>query len=665
MKLFGDGGLKGFLAYHGEKILFFGACLLAVLLILNGFNKRQALETSKSPSSLKSNVDRTREHIDGFKWSQDYEGERDSDQEFLVRAKETTKPISTTSYEMQQQLRPPVSPPPGRRDDPVLLAATELQVRPGYGALSTSNRSRINRPDDNAPFSAVDLDEEPIDPDDEDIRPLPGRQMSAGRTRFSSNDKPKGIYFVAVTALVPLREQFVNYQTALRNASGFDPGRDVPSIYDWELQRATVGEDGAEPQWKTVAKLSEILDNRQSGIANRNPMVEGADDFDPRFRDPNLTMDVPNISARSIGDLVIHDRIARLTDELKAKAAAEQDADDARDPMRGPRRGGPRPGRPGEGMMDDGMMMDPSMYEGGRPPMMMQGRPGGREMMGSRAAATDISGDMAVDEVPEYRMFRYIDQEVDPGTAYQYRLRLVWDDPNKPMMASGPGLNTLEPTVQERITSVDLNAEGRSTDFSETSHVVRVREGSTMLVGSVQPPDYTSLRVDNQTLSIRGPYKEPVAQVMAVEFDQERASDIPIEKEIRRGFVGNFFERELWVPIFWKGHLKREDHVFRMDNLVVDIRGGETPDESLLERRDGPRVNEYADLLTAPGRLLVREPSGAMRIRHEFEDSEAFLELAEAIKPEEKQPTEGMMPERGMPPGFPGRPPEGGEGFRE
>ena len=182
-----------------------------------------------------------------------------------------------------------------------------------------------------------------------------------------------------------------------------------------------------------------------------------------------------------------------------------------------------------------------------------------------------------------------------------------------------------------------------------------------MLVGKVQPADFTSLRVNDRTVAIRGPYKEPVAQVMAVEFDQERASDIPIEREVRRGFVGNFSVKELWVPIFWKGHLKQEPHEFRMDNLVLDIRGGHAPDEALLEKRE-VRTSEYADLLTAPGRMLIREPSGAMRIHHEFEDSEAFEELAAAIAPEEKRdeemPMRGGMPElRGGPPpeaGFPG-----------
>ena len=94
--------------------------------------------------------------------------------------------------------------------------------------------------------------------------------------------------------------------------------------------------------------------------------------------------------------------------------------------------GGPmggRPGAPGQADSGDGStegsrMMPPGMNPGMNPDMM-SGAMGGRMMGGM----TGVGGE-AMAQLPEYRMFRFVDTTVEPGKTYRYRVRISLRNPN-------------------------------------------------------------------------------------------------------------------------------------------------------------------------------------------------------------------------------------------
>lgn len=109
----GEGGIKGFLARHVEKLLFGLIVGLATMIVWSGFSNREGIPASKTPDKLKSEITRSTSHIESFSWDQHYRDKRSpkDTSDIMARAAQTLEKMSEDSYAMQVLINPPVSPP--------------------------------------------------------------------------------------------------------------------------------------------------------------------------------------------------------------------------------------------------------------------------------------------------------------------------------------------------------------------------------------------------------------------------------------------------------------------------------------------------------------------------------------------------------------------------
>ena len=435
------------------------------------------------------------------------------------------------------------------------------------------------------------------------VRPIPNQAFGGERSRNRRTDSGEGVYFVSITGLVPVRRQLEEYQNRLLNLRGHDPGRDAPTYVNWLLQRATVSKDGETGRFRRVAVYSKLegKDRFVGREASFSMGQEGADNFDQVFSYPVLATRVPNIEVRNPEELFIHDRIAELTIEEQEKKAQMRD------------RGSDDP-TTGDG--EDGIWGDPQAGPDGRERRFESDyRPDGGEARPREGGSNffrqgQIRGDTPLEDAPEYYMFRYVDTKVAPGQRYKYRLKLIIEDPNAPNDGNAPQPETMEASVADRLsrTKVPPNRTffGRVGDYSAESPIVRVRPGQTVLAGEVRPASSLVVRDTGQLFSKPG--ADSVAKLLALKFDAKRAVDIPGEVVVRPGSVVDF-RKEVEVPLYTLGVLKKEKHHFQFETVVLDIRGG---DEAKL------------DFLSRPGEVLVWDESGGISVLNQLEDAALY-----------------------------------------
>jgi len=89
--------------------------------------------------------------------------------------------------------------------------------------------------------------------------------MGGGYGMARSSEAGKGVYFVAVTGLIPFRQQLEVYQSSFLNASSFSPGRDVPTYVSWVLELSPVAAGSDKRQWKRITLKTAENSERELG----------------------------------------------------------------------------------------------------------------------------------------------------------------------------------------------------------------------------------------------------------------------------------------------------------------------------------------------------------------------------------------------------------------
>lgn len=686
---FGEGGLKGFLGRHIEKLLFGLIVTVAAMMVWSGFSNREGISSSKDPTKLTDEATRATSHINGFSWDGHYRDKRSPKDasDLSSRAAQTLQKMSEDAYATQKLIAPPVSTPRTRRTDPDLLAVIDLTATAGHGALvkptfRSENRNAgeegaeefFDQAGESDPLAGQDLD-----PDK--FRPVPsGFNLAGSREggRSGSSDAGKGVYFVSVTGLVPYREQLKIYQSSFLNASAFNPSRDAPRYLSWKLERSPVKPGSDERKWTSITLGMAQARAKKLGTMGGGMGGRSDQSIDPRAMDPALTCFSPPLLARDMEELCRHDSILTLAEameEMKAEAEAElaaansaaeeggeegeEDADAMDiDPSALPSGGGGMRGGEmgfaggemgyGGGEMGGGEMG----YGGGEmgyggPPQGYGGEMGRQQfgggnsfvaMGGSSGGAADPS------KVPEFKMFRYIDLDVESGQSYVYRLKLYVEDPNLPQLEQAePPENALEgQVIQRRKKLKAAEAAGkkrrfyRLTDYSDESNMVSIKAGQRLLAGPVTPARPTLPRGGEGLAFIRTG-EEPTADAMALEFDIQRAADIPGQLKVRRGKVAHFKVDNTEVLRPSLNMLEKiEDHRFKVNTMVLDLRGG---------------GDHKFDELTEPGEFLVMDSRGRLVVLNELDDAEDF---ESNIFPEKVEGNRGGGEFGGPPPGFGG-----------
>ena len=229
-----------------------------------------------------------------------------------------------------------------------------------------------------------------------------------------------------------------------------------------------------------------------------------------------------------------------------------------------------------------------------------------------RGASEEGSSSEDLEKVTEFKLFRYFDATVEPGKSYRYRVRLVLEDPNNPLNEmQKPTPRALEPAVAARIHNESVNLkEGqikwyRFTDWSETSSVIRVPSAQSLLAGQVTSAGHA--RRGNITFT--NPRREPSVKVLVLQFDKEKAADVPAEIELYRGSQANAVTDVEYLRPTEFDLEKLTGYNVQSDAIVLDMLGGD-------------RIGGLD--LTTPGEMLVLDSQGNLVMHNEMDDLQQY-----------------------------------------
>jgi hypothetical protein len=598
---------KQFLFQHVEKILFAVACVFFLLLLFSGYRSRHVFDTARDPQHLTQHVSGAESYIDRPRWETVYKPNRDRELGLTRRAEEALTDVSITDYPTPMPWKPLVFPPQTKRADPELYPVRELVVKAGYGALAV-------RPDIEGPQGRLrpGAAEEPIK--ENVTRALPAEdEIQLHQTVESSAGVAKGCFFVCLTGVIPFQEQVDQYSACFRDAMGHDPVRDYPRYFTYKVERAEVTGSDEPPNWVDLGWPT-LTDKalRESWAISPTEMA------DPKYVIQsdgflNSGFQLPPILRQDLGQWALHPKIPRTTPdqfmgEQRAEMAEEQREPTEADPFDPAFRGDmrEREGEPAEG----------DMAQAGSPMFrhrMHRGHPaeeGTRFYEGSEGRGGER------DPLTELKLFRFFDFQVQPGKSYRYRVQLWLEDPNFPReersnVSQSMLSNEAAARIRKRMAIPGLIRHYRAGQWSDPSDIISVPTGRQLLVGKVTPPGRFAIR--GQNVRVAKPYEEPVARVVALQWDDERAANIPVQTEVRRGSLANFTLDAEYLMATESTLETLPEYPFRLDMVVLDIVGG----EPLTSRN-------RSDELVSPGEMLLLDSSGNFIMCNELDDAEAF-----------------------------------------
>lgn len=493
---------------------------------------------------------------------------------------------------------------------------------------------------------------------------------------------------VAVKFLIPFKKQWQEYEDALKgNPQYVNEQRDMPKYVFFKVERADVTDDpNADP-----ATLKWELQSTNNAL--KLPFAKDAEwaSIPPELIDPaaiaapeqlasghptmQLTLPVPPVLLSDVKKLAGHSEINWAmtgygTEGPGMQPNTEGPEDVAPEGPEGPENpenalaGATGPG--GYGPMGE----RGGGYSGGSAYGPPGGYGGGYSGGYGSGAGGGYGGNPAL--LPTYKLFRYIDFDVQPGRKYRYRVALTLEDPNHPRlpdaMATGSGASTYggaggpgaeygggtgSTTVEPNPASLDKDVEARlrelaktekkngdrrmwyrETDWSEPSPVVQLPEPIKYLGGAVVAARPTQVGSAYLTLN------EPTAKTIVVDLDDRYAAEVFAEEEVQRGSVLNFTkDAEALHPLKLE-FVDLKEHPFETDALVVDIRGGEKlPGGDVKNPIYAP--GEIA-LIDHSGRLVVQSEASDLKLWHRYGKIEPKIE---ETKPEEEYP--GALPGEG------------------
>jgi len=368
--------------------------------------------------------------------------------------------------------------------------------------------------------------------------------------------QPEGrvVPYVIVTGLIPVAKQQAEYRSRFEACGFRDPKRDSPLWCDFEIERSSVGANGKEAWTKIdlAAVAKNVLADRGDGAVGGDlaSFQLGAGE-DARSRQTTPLPFCSGLPPRiddtwELGDL--HPWVVERLVERLAKVAAGQETvpQEAANPL--PGREGPDFGGPEE------RPPDPIMAE-------------------------------AKADLPAYRMFRFIDTDVEPGGTYRYRVRLkVWNpnyDRNPERMR--PHLTDPSLALETKLAS----AEGKPSPAASVPETTRV------VVAPLSRSEIKDLKLKQGTYEI----------LVLAPRDPTRELD-PFAL---RGLVG---DPGVEINVDEKLNLKNQKDrarglAIKTERMLVDARGRQE------DRREGPAEKEKPPgVIPEPLDLLVMRKDG-------------------------------------------------------
>ncbi len=655
--------IKQFFVQHFEKFLVGLFVVVSVFLIYSGLQLPNFLE-QEQPNKLNEKATRVKLAIDDDH-TEEIIPERIPTFDILGQTKKIASAVDSGAYKWEKTLESQNEQSIVRRQDPNLLPPLDLRT---HGVLTTiaikgsltagdyplallepadpvvkvekpKRRKKKARPnpmmggdygmDSSMDYSMMNdmMSSEPM------VATTPVRTFDAdfdfGMRPKAGEDKryprPALGLFIAGTALLPHREIYEAYELALKDADAYDPRRDTPVYFNFEVQRADV----------TDTPVDKLTDEDWTKIWNMKRYAELADGFWAGFadeivpedyREDQLTPWIPPVLLDDYRPYSTHPKIPMATqteiEKLKAEAEAENGApiedfkfsSDEDVKLNAP------------GMRSMGPMTTSDMgggYGGYGGSMM-----GGGMMMFSR-------GKVEQDPV-EYKLMRFYDfagssifkNAPKQGRTYVYRLRYSVNDPNFPIAAAmQPKTSSLSPDVARRVMDKMADAkQAKERDFQRWSEWSAPSEPATLplseevFAGQVSPGSTATLTMAGRSVEYQR--DAPTAKLVVSQFLPDQGAKMAMEMTVTEGSVLNQKAEfgDIVDPIALEVR-KLPNPEFKSNSIIVDL--------------DGGRELKIAEDLTEPSLVLLFDSSGQLRLSDDVNDQEFYRIKSFAAEKEE------------------------------
>ena len=207
-------------------------------------------------------------------------------------------------------------------------------------------------------------------------------------------------------------------------------------------------------------------------------------------------------------------------------------------------------------------------------------------------------------------LFRFFDFSATQGRRYQYRVRLVLNDPNHQI---APRYLARE-VVDRRSAMKPSQRFRRFADWSEPSAPIAVPFAGRLVVGRATAALPRKLS------------GEPKVTALVKTFDQGKAAAAATELvEYVRGTVGNITASIEIFKLVDRELELIENYRFTTESSILDIRGGKKLSK-----------NNNEDL-TAPGHILVLTRTGKLVVQSELKEEMEYDEYRELFEEEESR----------------------------
>lgn len=490
---------------------------------------------------------------------------------------------------------------------------------------------------------------------------------------------PETAHFIAGTALVPHRKLVDAYKLAFENAQGVSAVRDLPTYWEFEVERADVTDKPADQltdaDWKKVITFSEFEKQykRWAGTAA---------DFTPaEYADPALTWPLPPLMLHDNLRFAVHPALPLPEPGRRGQlggygglaaqrptplANEETDAEDTEgeEPADGDAAAAPQPpgARPGIGMGPralgaglggaagfGGAYGGGSPYGGGgespygaggeSPYGAGGGSPygaGGGSPYGGGAGSpygagggSPFGAGLAAVQ-PEHKLVRFYDfadpknpNSPKPGRKYVYRVHIAVEDPNFPMNPLlQPPMRTLSPEVYARVSKKDLASKD-----DPTKRDPRLWSDWSEASAPVSLPDLTRVYV--------GPV-QPADMAVARRSGQQGAQPVEYQRNPPQAEVvalqwDKALAANLIVPLETRPGtvLAKTTEAQVIDPMDLTVRKTESRRVNaqgvILDAFGGDELPLAEDeAITAPGILLMFDTQGKLQVLDEIDHMQRY-----------------------------------------
>ncbi len=645
--------IKQFFVLHVEKMILAVVAIFALFLIYQGL-QLEDFRKEYQPDKLETDAKDVRESIDEDH-TEAIIPEREPAFNIVAQTNQSQKPVDFSAYKLVHTWERKDIDSTIRREDPEIVPPRDLIVRSYVGSIAARSRSEFypladleaaERPekveekkppkresrrrgrgggeggmygddemmmDDLGEMDMTDdyMEDESMagssqtwklgDDVNFGIKPAPVPTLQSSSTK--EHPVPKVANFIIGTAVVPHGEMVKSFKQALKSADGYNPARDLPRYYEFQVQRADVTDNDidelTDDDWVLRGSRRKYAIDAARDWAGFCPEVLPAE-----FRDNALTTYIPPILIDDYRNLTGHPAIPNSFGELDEQ---EDDIDEM--PLN----------------LDDFRIVNPT---GTR-----RGGDYGGEMEDMMYGAGDYGGrgySMAMEEDPvDHKLMRFYDfynprDEDGPklGRRYVYRLRVSLIDPNfpdvaqlqpKPGILSGDVYTRIMPLLEQTRgeSQRDLEFCQRWSDWSEPSAPASLASGEELYAGPITSGKRFQVEVGNRSIDYeRNP---PSSKVVLTQLSQEYGVRVPFWTDVTEGSVLSAEgDANVLDPISLEVK-NLPDAKVESGSTVIDLDGGY------------PLTIAEGDDMTEPGMMLLYDAAtGRLKVTGELSEQRKY-----------------------------------------